>query len=227
MILEMNNVCKQYKDKENIITILNDFDLHIEKGDFISIMGKSGVGKSTLLHIIGLLDNQFCGNYSINGEAVSHLKEKEKAYLRNELFGFVMQEFNLVDRLTVLDNILIPLEYSKRSKTMSKKERQNLVKEILERLDLGDKINSRVYDLSGGQKQRVAIARALINSPTIIIADEPTGSLDQETAKEILDILVQINKEQGVTIILVTHDERVASICHKQYVLIDKKLSLV
>lgn len=218
MILEMKNIYKKYNNLNKEIKVLENFDLSIEKGDFISIMGKSGVGKSTLLNIIGLLDTHYLGEYKLNGIDVSTLKEKEKAKLRNHFFGFIMQEFHLIDRLTVLDNILVPLEYSEKGNQLNKKQKRQKVQSILESLNLSDKIDAMVKDLSGGQKQRVAIARALVNSPSIVIADEPTGSLDVETSKEILNILRQINKN-GVTVILVTHDESLTTFCNKKYIL--------
>lgn len=219
MLLKLKSIEKKYIDKYKEKHVLKDLCLDIQEGDFLSIMGKSGIGKSTLLNIIGLLDNNYSGSYLINDIDISTLNQKQKAQMRNSFFGFVMQEFNLIDRLTVVDNILIPLEYSQEAKLLSKKKKIEKVEEILNSLNLGDEINSKVKDLSGGQKQRVAIARALINSPKVLIADEPTGSLDKDTAEEILSILLQINRDKKVTIILVTHDEKVASICNKKYIL--------
>lgn len=223
MIIELQALEKQYTNKNNAIEVLKNLNLEVGEGEFISIMGKSGVGKTTLLNIIGLLDNEYTGKYKLNGIEISSFKEKQKAHLRNESYGFIMQEFGLIERYSVFENIIIPLEYSNDKRT-SKKEKRVKVKEILKWLNLSHKIDAEVRDLSGGQKQRVALARALINSPTVLIADEPTGALDRETAIEMMELLKKLNQSQKITIIIVTHDEMVASYCNKHYELRDGHL---
>lgn len=211
-ILVVNNIKKTFKGKNNEVEVLKGINLKIEKGDLISIIGTSGSGKTTLLNILGLLDEKTYGSYILDDRNVEILNEKELAKLRNEYFGFVVQDFALINDYNVFDNIKIPFEYS--DKKMSKTEIYNIIYNISKKLNIENKLKQSVKNLSGGEKQRVAIARALINDPKIILADEPTGSLDKNTTEEILNIFKELNNT-GKTIIMVTHDEKVASISNR------------
>lgn len=215
-ILELKNIKKFYGKGELRNNVLVDINLNIKKGDFISIMGTSGCGKSTLLNIIGCLDKFDEGEYLINGKAI---EEKYLSSIRNKNFGFVVQDFALIENYTVEENVIIPLEYEK----ISKKEKKEKVIKILEKFKLSEKLCSYPRELSGGQQQRVAIARALINNPNIILADEPTGALDNKNTKIIMEILKELNKA-GNTIIIVTHDQEVANYCNRKLYLEDGKL---
>ncbi|MFH0863827.1 MAG: ABC transporter ATP-binding protein [Candidatus Gottesmanbacteria bacterium] len=187
------------------IKALNDINLEINKGQFVSIMGPSGSGKSTLMYIIGCLDNPTSGQIIFDGKDVSTYKEKDLAKIRNRGIGFIFQMFNLLPRTTSLANVELPLIYS----GVSKSERDQRAKEALDMVGLSNRLNHFPSQLSGGQQQRVAIARALINNPPLILADEPTGNIDSKSADEIMELLTKLNKE-GRTIILVTHDQEVA-----------------
>ena len=215
-ILELKNIKKFYGKGELRNNVLVDVSLNIKKGDFISIMGTSGCGKSTLLNIIGCLDKFDEGEYLINGKAI---EEKYLSSIRNRNFGFVVQDFALIENYTVEEDVIIPLEYEK----ISKKEKKEKVIKILEKFKLSEKLCSYPRELSGGQQQRVAIARALINNPNIILADEPTGALDNKNTKIIMEILKELNKS-GNTIIIVTHDQEVANYCNRKLYLEDGKL---
>ncbi|REH94786.1 ABC transporter ATP-binding protein [Staphylococcus felis] len=203
-IIECTNLKKIYQNGETENKVLNNINLIVEQGDFISIMGTSGVGKSTLINILGLIDSDFEGAYRFNHAAVKEMNDDELSEYRNNYIGFIFQNFNLIDEYNVKENILLPFLYA------SRKSSTNKINELAKKMNIFDKLSEYPPNLSGGQKQRVAIMRALINQPQVIIADEPTGSLDEETRDEILDILVQLNKE-GKTIILVTHDPKVAN----------------
>ncbi|MFO3702152.1 ABC transporter ATP-binding protein [Staphylococcus felis] len=203
-IIECTNLKKIYQNGETENKVLNNINLIVEQGDFISIMGTSGVGKSTLINILGLIDSDFEGAYRFNHAAVKEMNDDELSEYRNNYIGFIFQNFNLIDEYNVKENILLPFLYT------SRKSSANKINELAKKMNIFDKLSEYPPNLSGGQKQRVAIMRALINQPQVIIADEPTGSLDEETRDEILDILVQLNKE-GKTIILVTHDPKVAN----------------
>lgn len=203
-IIECTNLKKIYQNGETENKVLNNINLIVEQGDFISIMGTSGVGKSTLINILGLIDSDFEGAYRFNHAAVKEMNDDELSEYRNNYIGFIFQNFNLIDEYNVKENILLPFLYT------SRKSSANKINELAKKMNIFDKLSEYPPNLSGGQKQRVAIVRALINQPQVIIADEPTGSLDEETRDEILDILVQLNKE-GKTIILVTHDPKVAN----------------
>lgn len=220
MILKLNNIVKLYKDGDKNIEALKYVDFNIEKGEMISIMGPSGSGKSTLLNIIGLMDSPSRGTISINGEEILGGNADKMAEIRNRVVSFIFQDYNLIEEYTVYENVEMPLRY----RGTKIKERKILVKKALEKVGLSDKINSRVTRLSGGQRQRVAIARALVGNGDIILADEPTGALDQNTGKEIMDILKELNYE-GKTIIIVTHDPKVAAQCKKHFNIIDGVLS--
>ncbi|MGL4742754.1 MAG: ABC transporter ATP-binding protein [Sarcina sp.] len=201
-IIELRNVQKYYKMGKESLHALKDINVEIEKGDFFIIMGKSGSGKTTLLNILGFLDKFDEGEFFFYGEDVTKHKENKRSELRNLNIGFVFQQFNLIDGLTIYQNVEIPMTYNKK---FNKKQREKIITEKLERVGLKDKIKRRPTELSGGQQQRVAIARALVNNPDIIFADEPTGALDTDTGLEIMKLLLELNKE-GKTIIMVTHD---------------------
>ncbi|MCX7831328.1 MAG: ABC transporter ATP-binding protein [Actinobacteria bacterium] len=202
-MIELQNITKIYKSGEVETVALRDVSLFIEEGEFVSVIGPSGSGKSTLMNIIGCLDTPTRGNYFLAGKSVSKLSDSELAMLRNKMIGFVFQQFNLLQRATVLENVLLPQLYS--GNRPNKKEAMAL----LERLKIAGLESKYPNQLSGGQQQRVAIARALINKPKLILADEPTGSLDTKTGEEILKIFEELN-EEGVTIVIVTHEPYIA-----------------
>ncbi|ERI11760.1 ABC transporter ATP-binding protein [Aneurinibacillus aneurinilyticus] len=207
-MIELHNISKSYTNKNNIETkVLSEINLKINKGDFISIMGTSGVGKSTLLNIIGLLDSPNSGYICIDGEKmdISRLSTDKYSKIRNRYIGFIFQDFKLIRDMNVLQNVEVPLAYA----GYNKKLRKERVKEVLQQVGLVEKEDAYPDQLSGGQKQRVAIARAIANKPKILIGDEPTGNLDAETTEEILRLINSLNK-LGVTIVLVTHDLNVA-----------------
>lgn len=203
-LLEINNLGKTYFLEDFEAEILRDVNLKVEAGEFVSIMGPSGSGKSTLMHIMGLLDRASVGDYIFKGKNVSQMDDDELASLRNAEIGFVFQAFNLLSRTTVLDNVKLPLIYSKNKKDMDKR-----AEEVLTSVGLGHRLNFFTNQISGGEKQRVAIARALVNKPSIIFADEPTGNLDSKSGTQVMSILQELN-DKGVTIILVTHENYTA-----------------
>ncbi len=218
-ILEVVNVTKTYKVGQSQIIAVNDVSLVIHEGEFVSIVGKSGSGKSTLMHMIGLLDTPTSGKIVLNGEETQKLNDKRLAKIRNSEIGFVFQSFNLLSRATALENVLLPLQYSK----IPREQWKNKAKKMLDTVELSERINNKSNELSGGQKQRVAIARALVNEPSIILADEPTGNLDTKTGNEIIDLFKRLNKE-GKTIVIVTHDDDLANITEKKFEIRDGKL---
>ncbi len=200
MLIKVKNLKKEYKTDEIVTKILHGLSFEIEKGEFVAIMGPSGSGKSTLMHIMGLLDSPTKGEYFLNDKNVTSLNDAESAIIRNEQIGFVFQSFNLLPRTTVLENVKLPLTYSKDKKNHDKK-----AKDILNRVGLGHRLGYHSNQISGGEKQRVAIARALVNNPSVLFADEPTGNLDSKSGIQIMEILQRLNKE-GNTIIVVTHE---------------------
>ena len=200
-MLDLKNISKVYRMGENEVYALRGVSILIEEGDFVAIMGPSGSGKSTLMHILGLLDVPTSGSYEVDGREVSHLSEDELAVLRREVIGFIFQQFNLLPRMSALENVSLPLLYSK-------KENWKLAEELLERVGLGPRKEHQPNELSGGQQQRVAIARSLVNQPLMILADEPTGNLDSKSEKEIMEVLKELNS-QGITIVIVTHEEEI------------------
>lgn len=206
-MINLTQIQKVYRTKTIETTALNNINLHIPKGEFLSIMGPSGCGKSTLLNIMGLLDEPSGGAITVDGQAISNYNSKATAKFRNEKLGFIFQSFHLIPDLSVIDNVELPLLY----RTMSSKERQRLASEALESVGLANRKSHFPSQLSGGQKQRVAIARAIVGNPAIILADEPTGNLDSVMGDEVMDILINLNKTQGTTIVMVTHDERMAN----------------
>lgn len=205
-MIKLTGLNKIYRTNEIETVALENVNLEVQKGEFLSIMGPSGCGKSTLLNIMGLLDNPTSGSIEINGINVNHMKDKELAKFRNRQLGFVFQSFHLINSLSVLDNVELPLLYRK----VSSSERRKKAEEVLERVGLSHRMRHFPTQLSGGQCQRVAIARAIIGTPEIILADEPTGNLDSKMGAEVMDILHKLNKEDGRTIVMVTHDENQA-----------------
>ena len=215
-VIDAEGITKVYQMGEIEVHALRGVSLKVERGEVISIMGPSGSGKSTLMNVLGALDRPTDGSYHLNGELVSDLSDDELAVIRNREVGFVFQTFNLLGRHTALANVELPLRYA--GVTNGKRKRAT---EALEAVGLGDRIKHRPNELSGGQQQRVAIARALVNQPAIILADEPTGNLDTKSGAEILDILLDLNKEQGTTLIFVTHDAEIASRTQRRVRLLD------
>src|SRR5690625_4446217 len=205
-MIHLQKVMKSYPVAGDDLVVLKDINLQINKGEFVAIMGPSGSGKSTLMNIIGCLDKPSSGEYLLNGKQVSDYDEKELAQVRNQSVGFVFQQFQLLPRLNALQNVELPMIYA----GIGKKERKDRAIEALEKVDLADRLNHLPNALSGGQKQRVAIARAIVNNPDIILADEPTGALDSETGKQIMDLFKLLNRD-GTTIIVVTHEAEIAS----------------
>ena len=201
--ISLKNINKVYRTDEIETQALENVNIEVQKGEFVSIMGPSGCGKSTLLNIIGLLDNPSSGEITINGTQVLSLKDKELSSFRNRNLGFVFQSFHLIGSLNVLDNVELPLLY----RNMPAKERTRMAKEILEKVGLSHRMYHYPSQLSGGQCQRIAIARAVVGNPEILLADEPTGNLDSRMGAEIMDLLHRLNKEEGRTIIMVTHNE--------------------
>jgi putative ABC transport system ATP-binding protein len=204
MLIELKNIVKNYDNGGVITRVLHDINLSVEEGEFIAIMGPSGSGKSTLMHTIGFLDRPTSGDYYFDGENTKDFNDDELAHIRNERIGFVFQSFNLLPRTTVLDNVILPLSYSK-----DKRSHERKAKAALEAVGLGERLHYMSNQISGGQKQRVAIARALVCDPKVIFADEPTGNLDSKSGSTVMHILEDLNNE-GRTIILVTHDTNVA-----------------
>lgn len=204
-MLSIKDVVKRYVTGEIDFTALKGVSLNIEKGEFTSIMGPSGSGKSTMMNILGCLDRMDSGTYILNGKNVSNLTDKELARIRNKEIGFVFQAFNLLPRMTILENVELPMAYA----GVPKKERREKALSALDKVGLSDRIKHRPNEISGGQKQRVAIARAIVNTPAVIMADEPTGNLDTKSSVEIMKIFQYLNNE-GATIIMVTHEPDIA-----------------
>ena len=202
-MIKLPGINKIYRTDEIETQALENVNLEVQKGEFLSIMGPSGCGKSTLLNIMGLLDTPTSGTIEINGTRTESMDDKELAAFRNKTLGFVFQSFHLINSLNVIDNVELPLLYRK----MSSSERTALAKQVLERVGLSHRMKHMPTQLSGGQCQRVAIARAIVGNPDIILADEPTGNLDSKMGAEVMDLLHKLNKEDGRTIVMVTHNE--------------------
>ncbi len=209
-IISIHNIRKTYKIGDETIHALKDVSLTIYKNEYVALMGPSGSGKSTLMNMLGCLDSPSSGEYILNNLSVAKMSDNELAEVRNKEIGFVFQTFNLLPRATTLDNVALPLVYA----GFSKIDRENRAKEVLESVGLGNRMSHKPNELSGGQRQRVAIARALVNTPAIILADEPTGNLDSKTSVEIMGLFEEIHKK-GNTIILVTHEEDIALHAHR------------
>lgn len=218
-MIQLKNICKTFHLGGETIKALDNVNFKVEKGEFVSIVGPSGSGKSTLMNILGLLDVPDSGVYELDGIQINEAKEKDLAKIRNLKIGFIFQNFNLLSKLTAIENIEIPLIYQGKEANASKKRAY----ELLEKVGLKGRENHMPHQLSGGQQQRVAIARALACNPEIILADEPTGALDSKTSKEIMDTLEELN-EKGQTIILITHDIQVANRAKRMVKIADGKL---
>lgn len=201
----MKGINKSYPMGEDELQVLFDVNFEVYQKEFVAVLGPSGSGKSTLMNIIGCLDTATSGSYILNGQDISKLKDKELATVRNQDIGFVFQNFQLLGRMSALDNVILPLIYAR----VSSKERKNRAMMLLNKVGLGDKMQNNPKQLSGGQQQRVAIARAMVTNPSIILADEPTGALDQATGAQIMELFKELNRE-GKTIIMITHDPKIA-----------------
>jgi len=210
-MIEVKDLTKVYHLGSVEVPALQGVSFNVQRGEVVAIMGKSGSGKSTLMNILGCLDLPTSGEYLLDGKNISGLNEDELAAIRNQKIGFVFQQFNLLPRMTVQRNVELPLTYNGRNGGISQKEIQERAETILKAVGLGDRMNHRPTELSGGEQQRGAIARALVNKPDLILADEPTGNLDSHTGEEIINLLLDLNKERELTLIIVTHDAAIAA----------------
>jgi putative ABC transport system ATP-binding protein len=218
-MIKTNNLTKVFRTEEIETTALNNVSLHIKQGEFVAIMGPSGCGKSTLLNIVGLLDNPTGGEYYFDGKEVGQLKERNRTMLRKGKIGFVFQSFNLIDELTVYENVELPLIYLK----LKARERKDMVEKVLEQMKISHRKKHFPQQLSGGQQQRVAVARAVVAGPKLILADEPTGNLDSKNGIEVMNLLTDLNKA-GTTIVMVTHSMRDAGYAHRVINLFDGQI---
>lgn len=209
-IIEIKGLKREFTVGSEVVKALKGVDVSVKKNEYLAMMGPSGSGKSTLMNLLGCLDTATAGAYNLNGTDVSSLKDDDLAEIRNKEIGFIFQTFNLLPRLTALENVSLPLVYA----GFSSEERNNKAKDVLEKVGLGDRMDHRPNQLSGGQRQRVAVARALVNDPSIILADEPTGNLDSKTSLDIMRLFEEIH-QMGNTLIVVTHEEEVASHAHR------------
>jgi len=208
-LIELIDITKTYQMGQVPVPVLRGVSLRVERGEMVALMGASGSGKSTLMNIVGCLDRPSAGEYWLDGEEVSQTSRRERAALRNQRIGFCFQQFNLLRRTSAIDNVMMPLAYA--AGAPSDDECYERAEHLLTRVGLADRLDHEPSQLSGGQQQRVAIARALVNQPELLLADEPTGALDSRTAAEILELFQQLNEEENITIVLVTHDAEVAS----------------
>jgi ABC-type lipoprotein export system ATPase subunit len=220
-LIELRNICKIYDLGEVKVEALLDATLDIEQGEFVALLGPSGSGKSTLMNTLGCLDRPTSGSYLLAGEEVATMGRDERARIRNKRIGFVFQNFNLLTRTSAVENVELPLLYSRGT---SAAERHRRAKEVLDLVALGDRLDHHPSQLSGGQQQRVAIARSLVNRPSILMGDEPTGNLDSKTSREIIALFRRLNEENGITVILVTHDVNVARHAKRKIVLRDGRI---
>jgi len=210
-VIDIKDVTKIYQMGDNEVAALNGVNIHIDSGELVSIMGQSGSGKSTLMNILGILDRPTNGEYYLNDKEVSSLDDNERAYFRNHNVGFVFQSFFLLPRLTAVQNVGVPLLY----RGTPRQEIHDRSVLMLEKVGMGHLVSHKPNELSGGQQQRVAIARALVGNPSIILADEPTGALDSQTGQEVMQLFIDLNREEKTTIIIVTHDPGVGGICDR------------
>lgn len=220
MIIDLRDIYKDYNQGNMPVPVLKDVCLQVEEGEYVAIMGPSGSGKTTLMNIVGLLDTPTKGEYYLDEKAVTNLKEKNLSKLRLNTIGFVFQNFQLMPRESALDNVGLPLIYA----GLKKRERHEKAMAALEKVGLADRASFKPTQLSGGQKQRVAIARAMVNSPKLLLADEPTGALDSKSGKKIMELFRQLNDE-GVTVVMITHDRKVAEQADRIVYIIDGELS--
>ncbi len=220
-LLELTNIVKKYFiGSPNELTVLKNLNISVSEGEFVSVVGQSGSGKSTLMNIMGALDRPTEGDYILGGVSVARMKDSQLSEIRNQKIGFVFQTFNLIPRTTALNNVELPLFY----KGVSKRKRSEKARELLELVEMGDRVTHMPNELSGGQKQRVAIARSLANDPSIILADEPTGALDSKTGRLVMEIFTKINREQNKTVILITHNEELAKKTDRIITLMDGEI---
>lgn len=218
-LIEIRNMCKIYNPGENEVRALDHVDLQIDRHEFVAIIGQSGSGKSTLMNMLGCLDVPTSGTYYLNGQDVSHLTDDELSDIRNREIGFIFQGFNLIANMTALENVELPLIY----RGVPKKEREELSRTALKKVELEKRMDHKPSEMSGGQQQRVAIARAIAQAPPVILADEPTGNLDSGSTKEIMGILKELHKE-GRTVILITHDNEIAARAKRIIRIMDGKI---
>jgi putative ABC transport system ATP-binding protein len=216
-MIEIRDITKVYRMGTNEVHALRGVDLDVAEGAYLAIVGPSGSGKSTLMNVIGCLDTPSAGSYRLSGELVSNMRDDALAAVRNRQIGFVFQTFNLLPRQSALDNVALPLLYA----GLGRRERRLRAQEALARVDLADRAHHKPSELSGGQRQRVAIARALVNRPSILLADEPTGNLDQKVGREIIDLFERLNADEGVTLVMVTHDRELAALARRQVEIVD------
>lgn len=216
LLIKLSDINKTYQNGDQELHVLKNVSLEVEEGEFVAIMGPSGSGKSTLMNIIGLLDRPSSGEYVLEDTEVSQLSQKKLAHVRNDQIGFVFQQFFLLSKLNALQNVELPLIYA----GVPAGQRKALAQQYLEKVELGERMHHLPSELSGGQKQRVAIARALVNTPSIVLADEPTGALDTKTGDQIMELLTELNRE-GKTIIMVTHEPEIAEYASRRIVLRD------
>ncbi len=222
-ILKLEHLVKKYNQNELSVTALNDINLSVKEGEFLSIMGTSGSGKSTMLNILGCLDSPTSGSYYLDGEDVAKFKDEKLAEIRNKKIGFVFQSFNLLPKLSSLENVELPMVYA----GVSKKVRYEKAVIALEKVGLGKRVKHKPNELSGGQRQRVAIARALVNEPTILMADEPTGNLDTKTTYEMMDLITDLAQKNKQTLVIVTHDLEISEYANRIIHLSDGKIEKI
>jgi len=220
-LIELSEISKTYDLGEVKVHALREATLTIDEGEYVALIGPSGSGKSTLMNTLGCLDRPTSGSYRLAGEEIASMSRNERAQIRNKRIGFVFQNFNLLARTPAVENVELPLMYSRNIKS---KERRRRAVSLLEQVGLGDRLDHHTGQLSGGQQQRVAIARALVNEPSILMGDEPTGNLDTKTSREVIDLFRRLNEEEGLTVILVTHDQDVARNARRTIVLRDGRV---
>ncbi len=220
-VIQMNGIIKRYYEgKENELEILHGIDLTVRQGDFVAIVGESGSGKSTLMNIIGALDKPTSGTYLLDGTNVQAMPDSQLSVIRNKKIGFVFQNFNLIGRTSALKNVELPMLYAR----VPPRQRTQRAKELLAAVGMAERADHQPNELSGGQKQRVAIARAMANDPSLLLADEPTGALDSATSRTVMDIFHRLNRQQGKTIVLITHSQQLAEECPRILTLIDGRI---
>ena len=216
-LIEFREVCKYYQMGDTTVKAADHISFQIRKGEFVAIVGQSGSGKSTCMNIIGCLDVPTHGTYRLNGKDVGRMSRNELASVRNEMLGFIFQQYNLLPRLNLMENVEVPLVYA----GIGRAERHARAKEVLEQVGLGDKLRNRPNQLSGGQQQRVSIARALVRNPAVILADEPTGALDSQTSRVVMDLFHELHEKYHKTIVLITHNPELAEECQRVLTLRD------